>query len=171
MPHKATQLKATQLKAQTSQQATPKSSRLPAGNKTSQQAKELKERPSCAGHCLANPLQSFYSPHSGGMDPPPKLLVRLLRRIVPHSTRRGFCLFVSQSVPYLYSNGTNAAGGAYSDTAQDFLPSSFCPKRMSTCLFVPAFWGKIPYGPFTQLNLLLRLFLKSAGHLSFPLKK
>lgn len=167
------QHKATQLKAQTSQQATPKSSHLPAGNKTSQQAKALKERPSCAGHFLANPLQcqSFYSPHSGGMDPPPKLLVRLLRRIVPHSIRRGFCLLVSQSVPCLYSNGTNAAGGAYSVTAQDFLPSSFCPKRMSTCLFVPSFWGKIPYGPFTQLNLLLRLFLKSAGHLSFPMKK
>ena len=47
------QHKATQLKAQISQQATPKSSRLPAGNKTSQQAKALKQRPSCGGHCLA----------------------------------------------------------------------------------------------------------------------
>ena len=79
----------------------------------------------------------------------------------------------ARSPPYqiYYSNGTNTAGGAHGDTAQDFLPSSFCPKRTSTRLFLPPFRRRIHYGPFTQINLLMRLFLTFFGHVNFPLNK
>lgn len=79
------------------------------------------------------------------------------------------------SPPYqiYYSNGTNTVGGAHGDTAQDFLPSSFCPKRTSTCLFPPPLWRKIHYGPFTQINLLVCLFSTFFSFLdmNFPLMK
>lgn len=65
-----------------------------------------------------------------------------------------FRFFLSPSYHIYYSNGTNTGGGAYGDTLQDFLPSSFCSKRNVYLIVLPIFWEKIHHGPFTPINLL-----------------
>lgn len=42
---------------------------------------------------------------------------------------------------------------------QDVLPSTSVQTEILTCLFLPLFWEKVHYGPFTQINFLMCLVI------------